>query len=150
MPAILAPRETGHFIFLIKKLLADNNINICYCGFYITQNLSKGLKKDFSHIAKNILNDVYAKIKDLKAMTVDLAQNTLKSLLHSLSCEDFMENIKEGLNDKSPLMKEETLKFMLNFLQKKDNKSTNVLRTLVDRIINLTEDGAAKVRTQAL
>lgn len=83
-------------------------------------------------------------------MTVDLAQKTLKSLLHSLNCEDFIDNIKEGLNDKSPLMKEETLKFLLNFLQKKDSKSANFLRSLVDRIISLTEDGTAKVRTQAL
>jgi hypothetical protein len=70
VPCILPPRESSHFIFLIKKLLTENNINICYCGFYITQNLAKGLRKDFTFIAKNILSEVYGKLKELKAMTV--------------------------------------------------------------------------------
>ena len=38
-------------------------------------------------------------------MTVDLAQNTIKALLSTLTLEDLIENIKEGLKDKSPLMK---------------------------------------------
>lgn len=56
VPSILPPREVSHFISLIKRLLADNNINICYCGFYITQHMSKGLRRDFAHIANNIKN----------------------------------------------------------------------------------------------
>jgi len=96
----------SHFIFLIKKLLSDNNVNICYCGFHIIQHMAKGLRKDFAHIARNILGDLFGKLKELKAMTVDLAQKSIKSLLYSLSLEDFMEYIKDGLKDKSPVMKE--------------------------------------------
>lgn len=83
-------------------------------------------------------------------MTVELAQTTLKSLLNSLTIDDFLDNIKDGLNDKSPQMKEETLKFLSNFFNKKDSKTINIFRSMLDKIIQLTEDGSAKVRSQAL
>ncbi len=146
----MPPREVSHFIFLIKKLLADKNINLCYCGFYIAQNMSKGLKKNFSHIAKNILDELYIKLKDLKVPIVELTQATLRNLLLSLSLEDFIQNIKDGLNDKAPQMKEETLKFMENFFNRKEQKIINTLRIFTDKIIQLSEDGSAKVRSQAL
>lgn len=82
-------------------------------------------------------------------MTVELAQNTLKSMLHALTLEDFMENLREGLKDKSPVMKEETLKLIHHFAKKKDGKTIYLLRTLTDRMIQLTEDSNVKVRTQA-
>lgn len=49
-----------------------------------------------------------------------------------------MEYIKDGLNDKSPLMKEETMKFMKHFMSKKDQKITNLIRTTLDKLIQLT------------
>lgn len=64
--SILPPREVGHFITLIKRLLADNNINLLLCGFSITQNLSKGLKRNFSNVAKNISPYIFSKLKDAK------------------------------------------------------------------------------------
>lgn len=47
-------------------------------------------------------------------------------------------------------MKEETMKFLNHFIEKKDQKITNLIRTLLDKLIQLTEDGASKVRGQAL
>lgn len=65
--------------------MSDNNVNICYCGFHVIQHLSKGLKKDFAHIARNIISELFGKLKELKAQTVDLAQKSIKSLLYSLN-----------------------------------------------------------------
>ena len=70
--------------------------------------------------------------------------------MNTLHLEDFMEYIKDGLNDKSPLMKEETMKFLKHFMPKKDQKITNLIRNILDKLIQLTEDGAAKVRSQSL
>ena len=109
---IVPVREISHFITLIKKTITDHNINISNCGFYIAQNLAKGLKKNFTHIAKNILNEVFAKFKDLKPNTVLLATNTLKAMLVSLNIEDLVGNLKEGMVDKSPIMREEILKLV--------------------------------------
>jgi hypothetical protein len=63
---ILPPKDISHFITLIKRLLAENNINLLLCGFSIAQNLSKGLKKNFSQIAKNISSYIFLKLKDAK------------------------------------------------------------------------------------
>lgn len=116
---ILPPREIGHFITLIKRLLSDNNINLLLCGFTITQNLAKGLKRHFSNVAKNVVSNIYAKLKDAKNQIVEAAQETLKSLLHSVSLEDLLEEIKAGLDDKSSTMRFQSLKFLSNFVSKR-------------------------------
>lgn len=74
----------------------------------------------------------------------------MKNLIQALSIDDFVQNIKDGLNDKSPQMKDETMKFMQNFFGRKEPKIMNTLRTFLDKIIQLTEDGTVKVRSQAL
>lgn len=60
-----------------------------------------------------------------------------------------MEHLKEGLKDKSPVMKEEVLKLINHFAMKKDAKSITLIRSLNEKIIALTEDNTPKVRNQA-
>jgi hypothetical protein len=67
---ILPPRDVGHLITLIKRLLAENNINLLLCGFSATQNLAKGLKKHFSPVAKNVSTFIFLKLKDAKSNIV--------------------------------------------------------------------------------
>jgi len=55
------------------------------CGFQITQNLAKGLKKNFAIVSKNIQSYIFGKLKDAKPGIVEAAQLTLKSLLYSLT-----------------------------------------------------------------
>ena len=64
--------------------------------------------------------------------------------------EDFVENIRDGLRDKSPNMREEVLKFASLFVQKKDHKNITLLRSIAEKVIPMTEDGVVKVRNQAL
>jgi hypothetical protein len=67
-------RDTLHYVQLIKKLLVENNINLLQCGFKITKNLCKGLKKNFRHPCKIIQSLVFSKLKDTKAMIFDEAK----------------------------------------------------------------------------
>lgn len=67
---ILPPRDVSHYITLIKRLISENNINLLLCGFSITQNLSKGLKRHFFIVAKNISPNVFLKLKDAKSSIV--------------------------------------------------------------------------------
>lgn len=64
-------RDNSHFITLIKRLLSDNNINLLQCGFKVIKNLSKGLKRNFTHPCKVIQSLVFSKLRDSKAMIVD-------------------------------------------------------------------------------
>lgn len=150
VPAIV-PRENSQYISLIKRLLLDNNINLAQCGFLITQNLSKGLKKNFTLVGKNIQTPIFSKLRDGKAVIVEAAQTTLNSLLHCLTLEDLMEDIKAGLEDKAPNMRRQVLKFLRNFASNKtDQKVIAQMRGIVDRIAKMTEDGSAEVRVEAL
>lgn len=76
-----------------------------FCGFSITQNLAKGLKKHFSFIAKNIKGYIFDRLKNGKPNIVEAAHTTLKDLLSSLTLEDLMTEIKAGLEDKAPNMR---------------------------------------------
>lgn len=67
----ICPRENSHYITLIKRLLGDNNINLLQCGFRIVKNLSKGLKKGFTHPCKVILSLIISKFRDTKVIIVD-------------------------------------------------------------------------------
>jgi hypothetical protein len=116
---ILPPRDLSHFITLIKRLLSDNNINLLLCGFSIAQNLSKGLKRHFYIVAKNISTYIFMKLKDAKPAIVEAAQETLKSLLYSVTLEDLIEEIKISLDDKAPMMRFQVLKFLGNFTNKR-------------------------------
>ena len=143
-------KETSHMIKLVKRLLADNNINLLLCGFSIAQNLSKGLKRHFRIIGINILGQVFGKLKDSKNNIVEAAQETLKCLIGSLSIDDFMEDIRSGLDDKAPVMKCQTMRFVNNLARRRDTKVKNALKQLLDRLVKMTEDGSAEVRKQSV
>ena len=89
------------------------------CGFSVTQNLAKGLKRHFYNVAKNISPYIFNKLKDAKATIVEAAQETLKSLLFTLGLDDLMDDIKASLDDKAPMMKLQAIKFLANFASKR-------------------------------
>ena len=134
---ITPAKDVAHFIKLIKRLLSDHNINLLLCGLHITQNLSKGLKKGFRIIGINILALVFAKLKDSKTNIVECAQETLKCLLGSMVIEDFMEEIKVGLDDKASNMKCQTMRFVENFTKRREIKIKNQLKHLLDRLVKM-------------
>jgi hypothetical protein len=53
-----------------------------------------------------------------------------------------MEEIKVSLDDKAPMMRFQALRFLGNFANKKEQKIMNTLRTLIEKMVKLTEDGA--------
>lgn len=146
----IVPRESSHFITLIKRLLSENNINLLQCGFKVVKNLCRGLKRHFHHSCKVFLGQAYGKLKDSKAMIVDEAQETLLSMLNCISFDDFMEDIREGMKDKSAQMRFQTLKFVEKCLEKRDKKMTNAFKSLTAPIIDMNVDGSSEVRDKSL
>ena len=59
-------------------------------------------------------------------------------MLHSLSFDDFMDDIKEGLEDKAYNMRLQVIKFLANFVGKKDQRTQQCLKGLLDKICKLT------------
>lgn len=60
-----------------------------------------------------------------------------------------MKEIRLGLDDKTPNMRLQTLKFLMNFIYKHSKCVPNI-RELLDKIIKMNEDGNADVRNMAI
>ena len=114
------PKDTWHFVALIRRIFSENNINILLCGFKIVRNLCRGLGKYFSPQVKSIMSYVYLKLKDTKAQIVDETILTLKMMMtSSIALDEMHEDIRTGLKDKSPLMRLNTLKLLKEFTEGK-------------------------------
>jgi DNA-binding NtrC family response regulator len=87
---------------MMKKLLADSNIAIMMCGMRMCKCLASGLRKSFSHGAKILAPIIMSKLRDKKTQVTDETHKTLSALFHSISLEDMLESIKEGMTDKVP------------------------------------------------
>ena len=82
---------------MIKRLLADNNINLLQCGFKIIVNLSKGLKRGFYHVCKTFITPLFSKLRDKKNSIIEEAHAAIKACFEVISMDDIMEEIKQGL-----------------------------------------------------
>lgn len=143
----IVQRDHYHIIGLAKKLLADSNLAIQICGIKLTKALASGLRKEFRQGAKVLASLLLVKLRDKKTQVVDETHKCLKALLHAISLEDMLESIKEGLVDKAPQMRQQTLKFVQDSMTKKDGK---IIRQLFDCFLKLTTDGAAEVRDKVI
>jgi hypothetical protein len=144
------PRETSHYITLLKRLFQDNNINLLQCGFKMVKNLCRGLKKAFNVSCKSILSYIYLRLKDNKALIVDETLTTLKAMTASVTIEDLEREIVEGVRDKSPQMRLNTLKLLKELSGKKEPKTTRILKSMLTSLVSLTNDSSSEVRDAAL
>lgn len=131
----------------------ENNINLLQCGFKVLKNLCKGLKKNFTHPTKAVQSLVYSKLKDTKAMIVDEVQETLRIMLQSITIEDLLDDIKDGLKDKAPNMRLQTLKFLEKILttsKPTDKKLINTMKILTTSFVDMNQDGSSEVRDKSI
>jgi len=64
-------------------------------------------------------------------------------MLNCLSIEEFQEDIRDGLKDKAPNMRLQTLKLIEKMLSKKDKKMVGSFKNLTLLIIDLNQDGSS-------
>ena len=139
----IVPREHYHLVGMLKKLMVDSNIAIQICGMKMAKALASGLRKAFNQGGKVMAPLLIAKLRDKKNQITDEAHKALKALFYSITLEDMIEPIKDGLIDKAPNMRLQTLKFLQTSMTNKDGKA---VRLLMESLLKLTSDGAAEVR----
>jgi hypothetical protein len=140
-------REHYHLITMIKKLLADSNIAIMMCGMRMCKCLASGLRKAFSQGAKILVPLIMSKLRDKKTQVTDEAHKSLKALFYSMTLEEMLESIKEGMTDKAPNMRVQVLTFLQNSITKKDAKA---MKSLLDMLVKLASDGTLEVREKVV
>lgn len=149
----LANTEYRHVTEVIRRLINDSNFNVVLWTLRILGVLSKGLRKNFYPVVKNNFSNVLAKFRDKKTQMIDETFNTLNDFTYSISLDDVLEDIKEGLNDKAPNMKVNVLNWIGKFVEQKSEekgelpeKAKEALRNLFPNFEKLLADGTSDVR----
>ena len=86
-------------------------------------------------------------------MIVDEVQETLRIMLQSITIEDLLDDIKDGLKDKAPNMRLQTLKFLEKILttsKPTDKKLINTMKILTTSFVDMNQDGSSEVRDKSI
>jgi len=134
---------------VLKRILKDSNVVVVNMAIKIIGQLSKTLRTHFSAYARQIFGTILQKCKDKK--TVVEAQKCLEDLKFSLKLHDMLEELKEGLNDKSPQVKSNLCNWLENIIFPNADKEllATWTRELVPALVKLTEDAVSEVRNDA-
>eukprot|EP00826_Nyctotherus_ovalis_P016318 TRINITY_DN14718_c0_g2_i4.p1 TRINITY_DN14718_c0_g2~~TRINITY_DN14718_c0_g2_i4.p1 ORF type:complete len:578 (+),score=154.97 TRINITY_DN14718_c0_g2_i4:101-1834(+) len=134
----------------LKLLLQDANIVVVNLVLKVIGQLAKGLRSCFSPYSKLTFDAVVQKLKDRKSAAE--AQKCIENLMYSLRVEDVLEQVKEALNDKSPLVKAKICVWIESAVLPK--VEAGCAKTLAEELgpvlVKLSDDAASEVRENAL
>ena len=117
----------------------------------ITALLAQSMDKNFSSFIKGMLPNIMKGMKDKKTLVG--AQNLLLAFSNLAKAEDYLDEIKDALNDKSPAIRVNVCKWVeQNVLP---NCSSSVLKKLISTefyttLIKLTDEATGEVRDAAI
>ena len=99
----IKPEGYMHLVGVFKRVMNDSNVVVAQEAIRCTWKMAEGLRDNFAQGAKIMFPLLILKFKDKKLTTV--LHNTLEALRFSLNLEDVLEQIKESLNDKTPMVR---------------------------------------------
>lgn len=104
---------------MVKRLLIHSNFNVVLWNLKILGALSKGIRRPFAGVVKNVFINVIGKFREKKTQMVDETFHTLNDFSYCISIEDVIDDVKEGLNDKVPNMKVNLINWIGKFVEQK-------------------------------
>jgi len=141
------PDNFGELGNMLKKILSDSNIVVVNLALKCIGNLSNVLKSGYAPFAKSSIHAIIQKFKDKK--TQNEAQKCIESIINCFNnIDDILDDIKEGLNDKSPLVK----LYICGWIEKAVLPKLNVglASSILSILIKLTDDASNEVRDATL
>lgn len=90
---------------LAKRLINDSNMQVMLSTIKLVGLLAKGYCRSFEQFAKHFLPILIQKFKDKKTAMLTETHTALDNLLFSVSLEYSVDEIKLGLEDKTPTVK---------------------------------------------
>lgn len=78
----IAPTNYSPLVSMIKRLLNDNNFNVVVAATKIVGLLAKGLRKNFTGAAKNLVPMILSKFKDKKTILLDETHCCMESFFY--------------------------------------------------------------------
>jgi DNA-binding transcriptional regulator GbsR (MarR family) len=101
---------------MIKRLINDSNFNVVIWDLKVLGVMSRGLRKNFQYVVKQVFSNVLGKFRDKKTQMIEETFNTLNDFMYCLSIEDVLDDVKEGLQDKAPNMKVNVVNWVGKFV----------------------------------
>ena len=147
----LAEKSPVVLVELAKWLIInDANVNVVQQAIKLIGLLAKGQKKYFELYAKQCFPICLSKLKDKKKQIIQEVYSTLEYLLNSVTLEQANDDIKESMEDKTPLVK-------INITTWLERIFANLPLELLSRSVKSiglmakknTDDSVAEVRTES-
>lgn len=151
MPEIKVGEDFAELGQTLKKLISDSNIVVSNLALKAVGQLAKALGPQLVGYAKNVFLLVAQKCRDRKS--APSARKCLESLALSLRVEDLLDELKEALADKSPLVKAGICDWLQTVVLPRSGEPSTaklVSAALGPTLIRLTEDAVEEVRDSAL
>ncbi len=138
---------------MLKKILADANVNVVLKGINIIGLMAKGMRKSFSPFAKMLFPLLLHKFREKKTLIIEETKSTLDNFFYVFNIEDVIDDLKEGLTDKTSVMKLQIINWLDRYFSLKIEKTGEIPQkskeafkhSLISIFKSLFDDGVAEV-----
>eukprot|EP01117_Protostelium_nocturnum_P010147 TRINITY_DN3620_c0_g1_i2.p1 TRINITY_DN3620_c0_g1~~TRINITY_DN3620_c0_g1_i2.p1 ORF type:complete len:2002 (+),score=827.22 TRINITY_DN3620_c0_g1_i2:52-6057(+) len=151
----LKPGDYHEITKTMKKLLGDANVVVVSKAAKVIALLAKGLRKDYSNLAKSLLPTLFDKFKEKKATVTDPVHEALENMYgECFLFPDIAEELDATKDHKVPKVRQDILTWMTKCLKKsttaaKRNSVTKATKLLANYLLAALDDAAPEVREAA-
>lgn len=147
----IKPESCTELVNVLKRLIDDTNIIVANTSLKVVGRLSQALGTNFGQYQRHLLHPIIQRFKDRK--TAAEADKCLENISVSVRLEDVLEELKEGLADKSPAVRIHLCQWMEKFLLPSATQSS--LRAipssgLLKALAGLSDEAVGDIREGAL
>jgi hypothetical protein len=152
------PGDTASVVRELRKVLAkDANVACAAAAAECVACLARGLRKEFSQHAKQVLPPTLERLKEKQMTMSKAADDALRAILkHCVALTEVMDELLVALSHKTPKVRLEALKLLHDTILDKDtpnNNTTQKISQIKDvvaaRAVTLASDGDGSVREAA-
>eukprot|EP01022_Parablepharisma_sp_SALTPOND_P013285 TRINITY_DN1767_c0_g1_i1.p1 TRINITY_DN1767_c0_g1~~TRINITY_DN1767_c0_g1_i1.p1 ORF type:complete len:1819 (+),score=240.94 TRINITY_DN1767_c0_g1_i1:2754-8210(+) len=130
----------------LRKLINDNNIVVAQYALKVVNSLAAQLKADFVTYQKMVMKPIIFRLKDKKV--VNETQKCLETMAPYVRLEEVLDDVKDGLNDKSPAIRTHLCQWLEKSLLPNSVRS-HALSELGTTLAPLLDEAMGEVRESA-
>ena len=144
-------QEYSSVVRELKKILAkDANIHCAAGAAMAGEALAKGLRRDFSSLAKQMCPDVLQRFKEKNPVMCQAAESCLQTFgTYCYSLKDVSDDIAQALKHKNPKVRHDTLRYVSFLVDKETKQSVSQCKDTLAAAVQLAPDADGKIREEA-
>ncbi|MCJ1442254.1 MAG: Microtubule-associated protein, microtubule dynamics during spindle orientation [Stictis urceolatum] len=141
------PGPFDDIVSALGKCMKDANVMVVVTAANCVEDLSKGLKRDFTKYKGRVMGPMMERLKEKKQNVADALGAALDGVFLATSLSDCLEEILEFLKHKTPQVKQESLKFLIRCLKNtRTAPSMPETKSIADAGTKMMTDSVATTR----